>query len=155
MSNLAVAEQLFAELGPILDPQSIVHFPESSSWSISVDADTQVTAALESGQNTLVFALDLGPLPEENLKEAYELLLRFGYIWQTNGGLSAAINAEGRGALIYKHPVTGLDVQRLQTLLRNLSVHRQKWSNLFNYISSKGDGGQLELPETRDGNQFV
>jgi len=131
MSDKATAENLFRDLGPLLDPAAIVYDEAESRWAVVIDQTTRIDVGYGDGAEQLVFALDLGPVPDQTADQVHELLLRFSYVWRETGGLYGALDAEGRATLMYTCAVQGLDVQRLQTLLRNLLDHRRLWADLI------------------------
>ena len=144
MSDKAIAEKLFQELGPLLDPEAIVYDETEPQWAVVVDENTQIAVGYDEEDGQFVFALDLGDVPDQSAERVHELLLRFSYVWRGTGGLYTALDPEGRAILMYKHAVQGLDVQTLQALLDGLYTHSQYWAEL---IADVGDGDVTEGPE--------
>lgn len=131
MSDQATAEKLFQELGPLLDPAAIVHDADAVQWAVLIDETTRIDVGYDADANQLVFALDLGQVPDQSFERVYELLLRFSFVWRETGGLHGALDPEGHAVLMYKHTVLELDIQRLHALLVNLATHRRLWADLI------------------------
>ena len=131
MNDKTIAEKLFQELGPLLDPAAIVYDETEPLWAVVIDETTRIDVAYDDDAGQFVFALDLGEVPDQSAERVHALLLRFSGVWRETGGLHTALDGEGRALLMYRHPVQGLDVQRLQTLMGNLAVHRRMWADLI------------------------
>lgn len=149
MSNRAHAERLFEELGPLLEPVAIAYDEEEAHWAVIIDETSQIDIVYDEGAERFIFALDLGPVPEEAADVVHELLLRFSFVWRETGGLHAALDDEGHAVLMYKHAVQDLDVQTLQGLLGGLDTHRQCWAPLIADVDVGDDDDVVfETPET-------
>ena len=131
MTDKTVAERLFEELGPLLDPAAIVYDKAQLQWTVAIDEDTRIDVGYDEGDNDLIFALDLGEIPDESTERVHDLLLRFSFVWRETGGLYAALDAEGRAFLMYRHTLQQLDVQQLQTLMGNLETNRRTWAEFI------------------------
>ncbi len=131
MSDKATAEKLFQELGPLLDPAAIVYDDAAAQWAVVIDDRTRIDVGFDETAGQFVFALDLGQVPDRSADTVHELLLRFSFLWRETGGLTAALDAEGRAVLMYRHAVQDLELQRLHTLLQNLVHHRRIWADLI------------------------
>lgn len=143
-TDMATAERLFDELGPILDPIAVAHDADQALWSLLIDEDVSIDVAFDEQDGELVFALDLGEVAEETAADVYELLLRFSFVWRETGGLYAALDGEGHAVLMYRRSLQGLDVQRLQAMLSNLHDYRNLWSALIADIHADDDGEAVE-----------
>ena len=142
MSDKAVAERLFQEVGPVLEPASIIYDAETVQWAVVLDGGVQIDVGHDADSDQLVFALNLGDVPDSSAEQVHEMLLRFNFVWRQSGGLHAALDADGRGVLMFKYPVGGLDVPRLHSLLQNLAAHRSLWAELI--AGSERETGGLE-----------
>ena len=131
MGDKATAEQLFEELGPVLDPAAIVYDAAEVQWAVLIDQTVRIDVGYDADAGQFVFALDLGRIPDHGFDQVTELLLRFSYVWRETGGLHGALDPEGHAVLMYKHAVAGLDVQRLHALLANLATHQRMWADLI------------------------
>lgn len=145
VSNREHAEKLFEELGPLLEPLAIAYDEEEAHWAVLIDEDQQIDVVYDEQVERFVFAIDLGPVPEEAAETVHELLLRFSFVWRRTGGVHTALDDEGHAILMYKHAVQGLDVQTLQGLLGGLHAHSEYWRDLI----ADTDGGDdfAEAPE--------
>ena len=132
MSDYGSAIELMGDLGPLLDPDAIIFYPDQGMWSVVVDTETRVDLGYDDAARVLVFTLDLGPIPEAAAADVHKMLLRFGYLWRETGGIHAALDGEGHAALMYKRPLAGLDVQSLRSLIGNLAIQRRLWADLIN-----------------------
>ena len=151
VSDAAMAERLFEELGPLLDPAAIVYDETQSQWTVAIDEDTRIDVGYYEADDELIFALDLGEIPDESVERVHELLLRFSFVWRETGGLHAGLDGEGRPFLMYKHTLQQLDVQQLQTLMSNLAAHREMWAELIGRSATEDpdpDGGESPPPFT-------
>ena len=139
MSGKAVAERLFQELGPVLDPASIIYDAENAQWVVVLDDEVQIDVAYDAESGQLVFALNLGDVPDSSAAQVHEMLLRLSF----TGGLHAALDADGKGVLMFKHPLEHFDIQRLRSLLQNLAAHRSLWAELV--VKSEREGGPIDM----------
>jgi hypothetical protein len=143
MENDTTVNTLFAELGPLFDPAAILHDEETATWAVLLDEDTHIDISYDEESEQLVFALGLGPIPPEIADQIYELLLRFSFIWQENGGLHAGLDADGEAHLMFKYPLAGLDAQRLNNLLENLGQYCRIWADLID----RTEAGEIDPNE--------
>ncbi len=136
MADGASAERLMQELGPVLNPEAILKIGEAGyCWSVVVRDDVRIDVSFEEINETFVFLAMLGAVPEDAAKDVYELLLRFSFLVRENGGLHAALDAEGEAVLAYRCPAGDLDVSRLAALLGNLATYVEAWSKTIDGTS--------------------
>ena len=146
MFDIEQANELFEELGANAQLASIIFDPEDRSWTIAVDAETQVSAVLNDRLETLTFALGLGPLKESRAAQVHAFLLRFSYLWRETGGLFAALDDKGEPVLMFRCALNGLTPQALHALLRGLADQREAWAELMERDSLDLDDPQAYMP---------
>lgn len=130
MDAKARAEALMAELGPVLEPEAIIFEPATMQWSIALDGGRTVDVAYDAAAEALVFALRLGAPPAEAADRAYELLLRFSFLWRETGGLYTALDGDGAAVLMLRRSLEGLDATGLHILLQRLGANQTLWADL-------------------------
>ena len=144
MDEKTIAERLFQELGPVLEPASIIYDAEAAQWAVVLEDGVQIDVGHDAESGLLVFALGLGGVPDSSAEQVHEMLLRFSFVWRETGGLHAALDADGKGVLMFKHPLEDLDLQRLQSLIQNLAAHRSLWAELIANSEKEGSAPDIE-----------
>lgn len=137
MTDKDQTDRLFEELGSALGEGSVARFDDESEnklgpcWAVALDDEHAVEIAEDTASQSLVFAVDLGPLNRTPTERFFEILLRYNHLAESTGGVYMALGPDLGLALMYKHPVADLDTQRLFNLIRGLAEKRAVWTEII------------------------
>lgn len=135
MGELATADRLMEELGELLDPDAILAFAESKSWSVLPRDDAQIDITLDELDDSLVLAMPVGAVPSASASTVHEMLLRLGFLWRQTGGLHGTLNDEGEAVLLLRRRVDRLDAASLASLIGHFAAYAQEWARAVDQVA--------------------
>jgi hypothetical protein len=143
MPDKAHVHELMTEIGPALELAEVREFEQDNLWTL-VDRDgTVLFVDYEPDDQRLWISADVC-VPSGNRSKLYDLMLQYNARWQQTGGVRLALDGpEGGVVQAYDLPVSGLDLQRLQNVIRNFRDTLEEWRK----IVARG----VATPEPRDG----
>jgi hypothetical protein len=106
-------ELVMKEIGPLADLLAIRAYPQERAWQLAVDEEIIVWAKLAPSTGILVLSAELGPPPDNDRANFYDLLLRYAHAWQATGGLRIS-KAETDGALWLLRDCCAVDLPPLE-----------------------------------------
>ncbi|OAI55314.1 hypothetical protein AYO49_05670 [Verrucomicrobiaceae bacterium SCGC AG-212-N21] len=116
------------EIGPLLELEEVVEYPEQSLWTMTVDEQTVVFAEHHDEARQLMLSVDVAEMPGDRRAELLDELLRFNGRWDETGGLCMSLDAEGRtvqqSAVL---PIEGLDSRTLHNALESFLATMNNW----------------------------
>lgn len=126
------------EVAAALPPGAMDHFPAPEggadgrdAWAIAVADGHAVELAEDAASECLVFAVGAGRLEGPPSRAKLELLLRYNYLTDGNGGLSIALGPDQEVTLLYRHPLAELDASRVLAAVQVLAEQRAAWAELI------------------------
>ncbi|MEM6943059.1 MAG: type III secretion system chaperone [Pseudomonadota bacterium] len=128
MPDYESAAALFREVGPMLEPDTIIEIAETRSWGVKLANGLAVTVTYDPDSASLFFEIPLGLIQDDGRSTAQEFLLRMSYLWRETGALHGAIAGDGEAYMIHNRPVQGLDTAKLRILLINLGRCAEAWA---------------------------
>jgi len=156
---------LMDEVAAALPPRALVHFPAAGAaqedaggaesaggcWALAVGGGQVVEMAVDSAGRCLVFAALAGRVDGRKPEAKLELMLRYNHLTERNGGFSLAVGPTLDVAVIYKHPLAGLDATWLLASAEGVARQRALWAELI-ALPVESDPQQVmeRLPEGFD-----
>ena len=106
-------EQVMKEIGPLANLCAVRAYPAERMWQLAVDEETIVFAELAPSGGNLVLSAELGPPPDIDRANFYELLMRYAHAWHLTGGLRIGL-AEGDASLWLLRDCCAVDLAPLE-----------------------------------------
>lgn len=121
-------QHVMNEIGPLLEFEEVVEYPEQSLWTMTVDEETVVLAEHHEEAGQLMLSVDVAEMPNERRAELLDDLLRYNGRWDETGGVCMSLDAEGRivrqSAVL---PINGLDSRMLHIALESFLSTMNIW----------------------------
>ena len=146
MSHTQAAQQLFAEIGPLIDGLHLIEHDKEGQWSLAFDEDTILLADYEPDFDRLTMRMEVAAIDdesEESQAEIHKMLLSFNYFWRNTDGLCMSIDPEGVVVQSINLSLACMNAQSLANVVCNLAERVYWWR------------GGLAPPEEEDGESPV
>jgi hypothetical protein len=131
MPDKAHVHALMTEIGPALELAEVTEFEQDNLWTLVLRDGVVLFVDYEPEDQRLWLSADVCvPLPGDHLR-LYELMLQYNARWQQTGGVRLALDGpEGSVVQAYDLPVAGLDLHRLQNVIRNFRDTLAGWRKI-------------------------
>ena len=131
MPDKAHLHALMTEIGPALELVEVTEFDEDNLWVLVVRDDVVVFVDYVPEDRRLRLTAEIGvPSPADRL-QLYELMLQYNARWKETGGVRLVLDGpEGGVVQAYDLPVAGLDLHRLQNVIRNFGDMLEGWRKI-------------------------
>lgn len=149
MAHKAHIHALMTEIGPALELGEVQAFDKNDLWTLVTQGKTVIFAEYAPDDDRLWLSADVGPLQPGDRLRLYELMLQYNARWQQTGGVRLALDApEGDVVLAYDLPAAGLDLHRLQNVIRNFCAALEGWRRIVGVGPAAAE--RTEVAETFD-----
>ena len=130
MPDRANLHALMTEIGPALELAEVEEFEREDLWVLTAGDGVVLFAEYQPDDRRLWLSTDVCEPPGERLV-LYDLILQYNARWKETGGVRLALDGpEGSVVLAYDLPVAGLDLPRLQTVIRNFRDTLDGWRTI-------------------------
>jgi hypothetical protein len=131
MSDKAHVHALMMEIGPVLELAEVQEFEQEDLWTLTARDGTVLFVDYEPEDQRLWLSADVClPLPGDRL-QLYEIILQYNARWRETGGVRLALDGPDGGVVqAFDLPVAGLDLSRLQCIIRNFCQTLDTWREI-------------------------
>jgi hypothetical protein len=144
MQERAHLHALMTEIGPALELAEVEEFERENLWVLTAGDGMVLFAEHQPDDGRLWLSTEVCEPPGERLV-LYELILQYNARWKETGGVRLALDGpEGSVVLAYDMPLAGLDLPRLQTVIRNFRDTLDGWRKIVaasGQTAGRGAGG--------------
>ena len=146
-------QALMEALGPVSDDIAAIARNGEAAWAVAYDEDTIVAFDLVEDQGKLVLSIDLGQPAPVNRFAVYETMLSYNLLWPETGGVKMGLGGAGGGLVqMFELNTTGLDVERLQTVLEGFVAKALMWRR---FVADGPQDGEAPFPMLRPEEQMI
>lgn len=127
MAGREHVQALMRDIGPQLGLLEVTEFAVLHTWTLVVDETTVLFADYDDAGIRLMLSAEVAEPAEAGRSQLYELLLRYNDAWRQTGGGRMALDPAGTVVLLFELPVAGLDLARMQTVIRGFVEVLHGW----------------------------
>ena len=139
MSDTHQMEQLFAQIGPLMDRIEAIDQEDDDRWILALGEEQDMFVDFDQQASKLTFSIEVGQPPEELRLRAYEMLLAYNYLWEDSGGLRMALDSpEGSVVMAYDTFDLDMDVSALSALIDKLMEAAEGWRDVIADLKASG-----------------